>query len=71
MGSRDSWKDKIQCPKCSTIGTLSEWQEDGWSFQNNDDTNISSVTDGFKIVKDIYSRGERIPVKCIKCNVYV
>ena len=69
MGSRDSFRTSIHCPKCKKTGEVSEWQEDGWSYVNNPDTTISSVTEGFIIIKSEYQHDEQMPVKCSKCDI--
>lgn len=65
---RDEFNIQLSCPSCKASGVASCWQKEGWAFQRDQGTRVTSVTLGFTRVNAPSSWGEDINFTCNNCG---
>lgn len=70
MGAKDRWDINITCPQCNATGNGSVYQYDGFEFENDPGTYVSSLSDGFRSESQP-GKGKSDKIFCKKCGEFV
>lgn len=66
MTAKDRWTVDLSCKDCETTGSADVWQNDGWSFERDPSTYISSIQGPFKGIDG--TKSESPKYTCINCG---
>ncbi len=67
MSARDRYRRGLECLDCGRSGEAEFSENDGWSFMNNREHYVESVSEGFVVVDHGTDHGQETVIGC-KCG---